>query len=394
MTNLNRDHVSVDRVIDITRQLVSADTRNPPGNERLAVDIARELLAPLGATFTEFETVTDRTSLLAVLGEVNPNLPTLMFNGHLDVVPINESGWTRSPFGGELDPATNLLYGRGTSDMKGGIASAIEAVHALRAAGIEPPCNLVFHLVADEERGGAVGTKAIVEAGLAHADACIVPEPTGMALCIAERGLVHSAITFYGRPSHGSNPSKGVSAVQHAAAATMALHMRDFNNAPHPLLGSPTANVGVFNGGSGVNTVAEQATIQVDRRLIPGQTTQTSLDELHHILKSLELDNLKYDISLLSEGEPSELDPGHAFIESMRSAVAAVRGVTPELIGMTFTTDARFLRNQAGIPTIVCGPGEVAQAHVDDEFIAVSALVDGALAYAHLIAGFTTAPGA
>jgi len=377
----------------MTRRLVGADTRNPPGNERLAVGIARELLEPLNATCTEFETVTDRTSLLAVLGEHDPSLPTLMFNGHLDVVPINAAGSTRDPFNAEIDPSTNRLYGRGTSDMKGGIASAIEAVHVLRAAGIEPPCNLVFHLVADEERGGAVGTKAIVDAGLASADACIVPEPTGMALCIAERGLMHSAVTFHGRPSHGSNPAKGVSAVPHAAAATLALHMHDFGGAPHALLGSPTANVGVFHGGSGVNTVAEEATIHIDRRLIPGQTTGTALDDLHAVLKGLAIDDMNYEVALLSEGEPSELDPNHAFVASLRKAVASVRGQAPELIGMTFTTDARFLRNQAGIPTIVCGPGDVAQAHVDDEFVSVDALVDAALVFAHVIASFTVAPG-
>src|SRR5438067_8288861 len=183
-------HVDRGEVVDLTAALVRMDTRNPPGNERPAADLCRQALEPFGATFDEVEPAPGRTSLLATVGTPGDGRPTLIVNGHLDVVPINEAQWTRSPFGAEIDNAERRMYGRGTADMKGGIAAAICALSTLQRAGREPACNLVFHLVADEERGGALGTAAMVDAGLIRGDACLVPEPTGLNVCVAERGML------------------------------------------------------------------------------------------------------------------------------------------------------------------------------------------------------------
>lgn len=236
--------VSADSVVDMTRALVATDTRNPPGQERLAADVARQLLEPLGATFEEVEPEPGRVSLVARIGAENMTRPTLIVNGHLDVVPINPAGWSRDPFGGELDGGR--LWGRGTADMKGGIAAAIEAVLALRRAGRELPCDLVFHLVADEERGGQLGTRVLTSSGAVVGHACLVPEPTSLAVCIAERGILTAEVAVRGRPAHASEPRRGISAVEKAAKVVLALHAADFGHPPHPLLGSPTANAGMI----------------------------------------------------------------------------------------------------------------------------------------------------
>ncbi|MGH9283155.1 MAG: M20 family metallopeptidase, partial [Acidimicrobiales bacterium] len=167
-----RAHVDTGAVVERTRALVAVDTQNPPGNERQIIGVCRELLAPFGARFEEFEPAPGRASLLATVGEGDGGRSTLIVNGHLDVVPVHRPGWTHDPFAAELDDGR--LYGRGTADMKGGIAAAIEALAALRRAGREPACDLVFHLVADEERGGGFGTAALVRAGKVRGDACVV----------------------------------------------------------------------------------------------------------------------------------------------------------------------------------------------------------------------------
>src|SRR5581483_5207777 len=137
-----RRHVDPAAVRDLTRALVAVDTQNPPGNEAAAIDLSRQALEPFGARFETFEVAGGRTSLLATLGDGDGGRPTLIVNGHLDVVPVDPTGWTHDPFGG--DEVDGRLYGRGTADMKGGIAAAIEALATLRRAGQEPACDLAF----------------------------------------------------------------------------------------------------------------------------------------------------------------------------------------------------------------------------------------------------------
>ena len=376
-----RDHVDDRAVVGLTQALVAIDTQNPPGNEYLAIGACRDALAAFDPPFEEFEIASGRTSLLATVGAGDGSRPTLIVNGHLDVVPVDFSGWKHDPFGGEEEGGK--VYGRGTADMKGGIAAAVEALHALRRAGHEPACDIAFHLVADEERGGVFGTDALVSAGKVRGDACLIPEPTGMDVCVAERGLLVTSLTVKGRPAHGSEPRNGVSAIEHAAKVVLNLHAADFGPPDHPLLGRPTANIGVITGGSGHNTVAEQCVMQVDRRLLPGMTLDDALAQLKGLINP----EVDYDLDVVVFGEASEMDPNHPFAELVRRAVIRTGG-DPRIIGMSFTTDARFVRNQAKLPAVVCGPGDVAQAHTFDEFVTVDALVHASAAYAELFATF------
>src|SRR5688500_9606315 len=133
-----RRAVDVDALGDLSRGLVAVDAANPPGDEHAAGGMCREVLAPFGAEFEEFEVAPGRTSLLARVGD--GGRPTLIVNGHLDVVPVDPAGWTHAPFAAERDG--DRLYGRGTADMKGGIAAAVCALDTLRRAGREPACEI------------------------------------------------------------------------------------------------------------------------------------------------------------------------------------------------------------------------------------------------------------
>ena len=272
--------------------------------------------------------------------------------------------------------------------MKGGIAAAICALSTLEAAGYEPECDIVFQFVADEERGGGLGTRVLMESGLLQGDACLVPEPTSLAVSVAERGLLQGEIIIKGRPGHGSRPREGVSAVEHAAQIVLALHAADFGDPEHSLLGAPTANIGTILGGSAVNIVAEEARVGFDRRLLPGMTLDDAIGGLRRRIKGAGLEGIEYEIEVFDFGEGSEMSPDHPFAALVRQAIASATGSTPATIGMTFTTDARFVRNQAGIPAVVCGPGNIAQAHGIDEWVSLSQLVDATAAYAELYRSF------
>jgi succinyl-diaminopimelate desuccinylase len=383
-----RELVDTQRVIDLTSALVDVDTQNPPGNERKVAGIAIDALERFRPNWSEIEPQPDRLSLIATLPHPDgpDRHPTLLINGHLDVVPVRADQWDTDPFTPTV--IDGRLYGRGAADMKGGIAAAICALDVLEAAGNVPACNVVFHLVADEEVGGGLGTRALLEAGLIKADACLVPEPTGLGLCIAERGMLQSHVTVHGVPAHGSRPDEGVSAIAHAARIALALQGADFGGRAHPLLGRPSANVGTIRGGSGINTVAEWCRLGIDRRLLPGATEESAIAELRAQIEAAGPDNLRYDLDVVVFAEASELAADDPWVGTVSDAIIAATGETPPTIGMTFTTDARFVRNQAAIPTVVCGPGEVAQAHTSNEWVAIDQLVDATAAYAHLMASF------
>ncbi|MGH9281908.1 MAG: M20 family metallopeptidase, partial [Acidimicrobiales bacterium] len=218
--------------------------------------------------------------------------------------------------------------------------------------------------------------------------ACVVPEPSGLSICVAERGLFTATITVHGRPAHGGEPRNGVSAVELGAKVVLALHAADFGGPEHDLLGRPTCNVGQIDGGTGHNTVAERCTIVADRRLLPGATAADAEADLRARIDAIGHPDLRYELEPGIFGEASELDPADPFVDLVRAATAAVVGEPAPVIGMRFTTDARFVRNQAGIPAVVLGPGEIAQAHTNDEFVAVDQLADAAAIYAELFAAF------
>jgi succinyl-diaminopimelate desuccinylase len=391
-----KEHVDRDRLVNLTRSLVAVDTSNPPGNEAAVGAVLRDALRPWGPTWEEVEPAPGRLSLVARLpppgnapggqDDDDRKRPTLIVNGHTDVVPALAAGWGHDPF----DPIARdgRLYGRGTADMKGGVAAAICALDTLRAAGYERACDVVFQFVADEEKGGALGTRVLMERGLIQGDACIVPEPTSLAVSVAERGLLQGEIVVKGRPGHGSRPREGVSAIEHGAQIVLALHAADYGEARHPLLGAPTANVGKFQGGTAVNVVAEEARVGFDRRLLPGTSLDDAISSVRQRIDAAGLRGVDYQIEVDDYGEGSEMSPEDPFALLVKDCVSRATGTVPPTIGMTFTTDARFVRNQGGIPAVVCGPGDIAQAHGIDEWVDIDQLVEATAAYAELYRAF------
>ncbi|MGW7536012.1 M20 family metallopeptidase [Amycolatopsis sp. NPDC054798] len=369
--------VRADRVTELAASLIRCDTQNPPGGERPVVEPLSAALRELGAEVEIFEPEPGRPSILARLGTGDG--PTLLVNGHVDVVPVAEEDWSVPPFGGLV--RDGLLYGRGACDMKGGIAAAVEGMRACRDAGIVPPADLVFHFVADEETGGRAGTEALVAAGLVHADAAVVPEPSELRVGVAERGSLMAEIAVRGRAAHGSDPAAGHSAIADAARIVSALHLADFGDGEHPLLGTPTGNVGTISGGTAANIVAAECRLRVDRRVLPGQTRDAALAALTGLIDAA--GEFDYDAEVVAFAEGSEMDPGHPFVAEVRRAAddAPVRG-------LKLGTDARFLRNRLGIPAVVYGPGSMTVAHTADEHVPVAELVAAARAFARLYAGF------
>jgi acetylornithine deacetylase/succinyl-diaminopimelate desuccinylase-like protein len=273
--------------------------------------------------------------------------------------------------------------------MKGPIAAALAAVASIRRAGISLGGRLDLHLAADEEVGGIHGTKVLWERGHLDQDACIVGEPSDLQLGLAERGGAWFTVTARGRAAHGSQPHLGVNAI--ASMSRFVLRAAEvLPDIEHPLVGRPTVNVALIEGGHAPNAVPDRCVIDVDRRLLPGETLPDVAAGFDRLIERLH----REDPGSLIEArcrewtEPAEADPESFVARLCRSAVQQECGGAPRDVGFTGITDARFYINEAVIPTVILGPGSLSDAHTAGESVRVEDLIAAARIYARVFVRF------
>jgi acetylornithine deacetylase/succinyl-diaminopimelate desuccinylase family protein len=379
--------VDGEEVVRFARSLIAAPSENPGGTEDLAAEVAGGLLAGLGADPRVVRGEAGRPNVLARIGSAEG--PRLAWNGHLDVVPAGDPAtWSVPPFAGEV--TGGRLVGRGAADMKGAVASALGAVSAIRRAGVELGGALELHLAADEELAGLHGTRVLWERGLLDQDACIVGEPTELALGLAERGGAWITAITRGRAAHGSTPQLGVNAI--TSMARLLLRLGEvLPEREHPLAGRPSVNAAIVTGGSAPNVVPDRCEADIDRRILPGETSAAEvLEPFERLAADLRREHPEVDLEFrLREWTDAAEAPGDSRIaEVCREAVRAETGAPPADRGFTGITDARFYVNEAAMPAVILGPGSLTVAHTADEWVEVDELVAAARVYARAFVGF------
>jgi acetylornithine deacetylase len=289
--------------------------------------------------------------------------PTLLFNGHLDTVGVD--GMVVPPFEGRIEDGH--LIGRGSCDMKGGVAALLSASAALARTG--HPGTVIVALTADEEHA-SLGMQALVDGGV-HADAAIDCEPTSLAVMPAHKGFVWIRGLFRGRAAHGSRPDLGIDAIQHAAmymTALDALAERLARTPAHPLLGRPSFHVGTIRGGSSPSVYPELCEVVFERRTLPGEREADVEQEFRSVLESVLASQNRLDALLeMTLARPGTEVPVSTPLVQGLLAAAAAEGVEPRVEGMTAWVDAALL-NEAGVPAVCFGPGSIARAHTADEW--------------------------
>jgi succinyl-diaminopimelate desuccinylase len=355
-------------VVELTQELVRTETINPPGNEARAADLLAARLEAAGLDVTAHELGgPERTSLVA-RWRGGGDAPALCLTGHLDTVPLGGSDWARDPLGGEIDG--DRLYGRGASDMKGGVAAIVVAAERVAALG-RGRAGLELVLCAGEETGcdGALAL-ARADGALGRAGALLVAEPTTNHPCVAHKGVVWLDALAEGRTAHGSMPHLGDNAIHKLARAIVALEDFAFDAEPHPLLGAPTLNVGTVSGGINVNSVPDRARAGLDVRIVPGLDADTVAAQL----RAAAGDDVRIETRLALA--PVDTDPDDAWVREVfgvMGPLAGERSIEPR--GLAYFTDACALVPAYGTPpAIVCGPGDADQAHRTDESCSVAAL--------------------
>ena len=388
-----RDCLSAGYIAEILADLVRIPSTNPGAYES---DAARRVLEYFRDTPVEAELVESlpgRHSVGAILRGRGDG-PRLILNGHLDTVPIdNEAEWTTDPFG--ADVLDGFMYGRGTCDMKGGLAVQIGVAHHLATQLDRLEGSLVLHFAAGEERAEP-GTLSLLQAGYTG-DFGIVTEPTELRIAAATRGLLPLRIRLQGRSIHASRSHLGVNPTWGLLWVLQALegYRGDIEQRDHHLLGAGSCTPTVVQGGVTPNAVSDSVELFVDRRLVPGETIEHEVQEVtERILAARPAGSeVGVDVSVAyNRFEPAEIPVDSPLVRHLSRSVERVIGAPGEVYGAPFSSDVRNLVNDAGIEAVNFGPGNVAECHCADERVALSQLEGAARIIADLAADLLLAP--
>ncbi|WP_276245435.1 M20 family metallopeptidase [Haladaptatus sp. YSMS36] len=366
-----------DELTELIQDLVRIETENPPGNEAAAAEYIHEWFRDQGIeSWLVEEPYPDRPQVAARVGDGDP---TIVLNGHIDVVPAGDRDqWTYDPYGGEI--ADGKLYGRGSVDMKAQVAIAMVLARDL-APEFESgnmPGSLVVHAAIGEETGEP-GTKSLLEEGY-DGDYGVVLEPTKLRTATSEKGLAWYEFSVEGTPSHASRPDQGTNAIMHARPLLDAIEAYDaeLRTRTDPLVEKAYATVTKFEAGTKENVVPERAVITIDRRILPGEPVEGVDAEIDDLVAEVARDH-DVDISWerIRTYEAAEIDVDSPLADVFRKHSAELGGVDPEPWGIQASTDVRNFVNDADIEAITWGPGDLSRAHKFDEYIELAEVETG-----------------
>lgn len=374
--------------VALLSDLVRIPSVNPrmgggPGEGELAHVLAGRLRA-MGLVPTVTEVQPGRPNVVARLPGGGGG-GHLLFEAHLDTV---------APSDGQVDPFTprsegDRLFGRGACDTKASIAAMLLALQSvLSRRDLRSTISVAFTM---GEEAGYEGARHLVASGF-RADAAVVGEPTGLDVVVAHKGIARWRMTTLGRAAHSSNPPAGINAVVKMAGVIRGLEERlapRLRQRSHPLLGSPTLSVGRIEGGLQVNVVPDRCRIEVDRRLLPGESWVNVRAELEAMLSTLAAEDPDLRVVIdepFELGESMEAPLEAAVVRAARQAVRRVDGDHPAR-GVPFGTDAACLSG-AGIPCVVLGPGHIQQAHTSQEYVELTQVMKAAAIYREMMLTF------
>ena len=359
--------------IELTQELIKINSENPPGNEKEIAKYIKDFLEDLKIQAELIEFGKNRFNVVASIGSGKG----LMLNGHMDTVPAGDlNKWKFDPFEGKI--VNGKIYGRGASDMKGGLAAILTAVKNLAKEKFKKKLLLVF--VGDEEvsLGGSkylIKNRKDVFKDVKYG---ITAECNDLNLTVAQKGITSIKVKFKGKAAHGSRPELGDNAIYKAVEFIQELRklIKKLKKNKNPLLGSGTINVGVIKGGTKINIVPDFCEVEIDRRLIPGETPKIAINQIKEILKKLKL---KAEIESGISRLPMEINKNFELIRILNEIERF------KMIGESGYTEIELYYRDAGIPCITMGPGLESQAHVINEFIPIKNLKKAIKIYEELI---------
>ena len=378
-------------ILDFTKRLISIPTENPLGTSyKACVDIIAKKLHEIGLDYTVIDVpdITDRNPFprYCLLSFHGKGKRTLYFHGHYDVVPAQNDTQFR-PY-----VEDGKLYGRGSSDMKSGLAAMIFAVKALKECNVELNGRIGLIIVPDEETGGTRGSQYLVETGFLGKDAIgmLMPEPTSGMIWNANRGAISLRITVKGKPAHVGLHYQGVNAFERMLVVANALlelkadvesRKTDFKIKPEAARCSILLIGGKCEGGTNFNITPTECSFTVDRRINPEEDLESEKQRLFMLFDKLKQDGIDLEVEVLQEGGSTGFSEDHPVAMTLGKSVKGITGKIPSFEMCPGLLELRFYAQQ-GIPSFAYGPGLLSVSHGPNEFVNINEIYNCAAIYA------------
>ncbi|MFP3953339.1 MAG: M20 family metallopeptidase [Candidatus Acetothermia bacterium] len=361
----------VEKTVKLTRDMVRVNTENPPGNEDELAGPVEDYLQDLGIETERVELEEGRSSVLGTIPGKSEG--SVVLCGHLDTVRADESSWDKPPFDGVIEGGR--LHGRGSADMKGGVAAIMQLARLVVESHATPERTIKLALTADEEHG-YTGAKSLVDKGkLSDAEFLIVTEPTDGNVYIGQRGELWVKAKFHGKAAHGSIPETGLNSILPGARFALKIQKRKEELFTDASLGATSLNIGRFDGGWQVNVVPEETTLKLDYRVISHDHKEEILGQVEETGGELaEESGTTFTFSTMTYKSPIISDSTDYYVEKFfnvakeYTAEEKIGGIAP------YSTDATAIVPELDIPVIIYGPGSIELAHQPNEFLDLDSL--------------------
>lgn len=374
-------------VVAICQDLVRINTINPPGDELILARYCGDFLKRIGFEVNLIAHSEKRASVLACLKGTG-QVPGVMVCSHLDTVPLGAIPWQHNPLGGEI--ADGKIWGRGTSDMKGGLAATLAAAQVIVESGLQLQGDLWIGLTAGEEVDFLGAIELAQHREVLPLQVLLIPEPSSNDIYLAQKGALWLEIGMEGKTAHGSMPELGINAVELMIKFIHQFKLLEFPFRPHLLLDGPIATVTTIKGGFLINIVPDECCATLDIRTMPGQNHTDILDQIQGVLNSLEKSTpgLKTRINVLKNLPAVITEVDNPKVFPIREAACAVSGRQVQIKGLRFFTNSAVLATAWETPVIVCGPGQTGMAHQLDEYVEIKLLREAVEIYALALASY------
>ncbi len=380
ITKLVFEMVKEKTVNVLNEKLVEHPYLKVRGDEYLVGEIVKRELDGTGIPYDEYALIKERPNIIGKLGS-SVNGKSLFMAAHMDVVPAGD-GWSTDPF--EVVEKDGKLYGRGTSDNKGQLASILVAAQIMKKLGLDKELKgeLQIAALSDEEETGEDGVEYgidyLLENNYVNPTYSVIPDIGGYmkGIDVAEKGRSQIKIISTGRQAHGSTPEKGVNAIIMMSDLISLIKNIQFEYKEHPILGHPSINIGVIQGGAAANIVPGSCNISIDIRTVPGMTSNGLIKQLQEYCDKVK--DGKFKIELVGSSEPHGIDPNNELVKAIQKNGEEVLGFKPEPMGLGGGTFAKGLC-LSGSLAVGWGIGNEDTFHVADEYIEIQQLMDFAL---------------
>jgi acetylornithine deacetylase/succinyl-diaminopimelate desuccinylase family protein len=349
-------------------------------SEQQVVEYITRRLNTLDVEYETTDVAPSRQNLIAYAGEGGK---TLIFNSHMDTVPPGSIGnWVNSPF--KLTKRGDKLFGLGACDAKGCLASMLAAFELIARHSHILKGRLILQSVCCEETR-ARGTLAEVKRGIS-ADAAIIGEPTDLIPRVGHKGGLGMEIAIFGKAAHGSAPEEGINAISKMMWLIRQLEILadEISARKDPTFGSPSLVVTQISGGQAPNVIPDKCSITLDRRLIPGENILEAIDEISAVIESEKIADSSLSVSVKQKIgiEPCAVSLEEPILKEVERSIAQIKGKEQKATGFPACCDMWCLVENAGIPTVILGPGDLSLAHKANEYVTVDAIYDAAKIYA------------